>query len=80
MASVFNDGRKVMDPDFIWNSILTMLVPIAIFVVRGINQKIEKLTDTLSQTREQYATREELQKMMDLLHRLEDKIDRVLSR
>ena len=81
MANIYHGGEQVMmDADTIWNTILTLFLPIAFLVIRGMNAKIEKLSDLLSRTREQYATREELQKVMDLLHRLEDKLDRALDK
>ena len=70
----------MMDAGMIWNTILSLFVPLAIFVIRGLYAKMDKMNDMISRTREQYATREELQKVMDLLHRLEDKLDRVLER
>lgn len=70
----------MMDAGMIWNAILSLFVPMAIFVIRGLYAKMDKMNDMISRTREQYATREELQKVMDLLHRLEDKLDRVLER
>jgi uncharacterized protein YnzC (UPF0291/DUF896 family) len=59
-----------------------LFVPIAIWVIRGINTKIEKVNDLLAKTREEYATRYEMREqmahLMDAMHRLEDKLDRVL--
>lgn len=71
-----------MQPEMIWNIILSLFVPIAIWVIRGINTKIEKVNDLLAKTREEYATRYEMREqmahLMDAMHRLEDKLDRVL--
>lgn len=71
-----------MQPEMIWNVILSLFVPIAIWVIRGINTKIEKVNDLLAKTREEYATRYEMREqmahLMDAMHRLEDKLDRVL--
>ncbi len=81
MVNIYYDGEQVMmDAATIWNTILTLFLPIAFLVIRSMNAKIEKLSDLISRTREQYATREELQKLMDLLHRLEDKLDRALDK
>ena len=73
-----------MEPEMIWNVILSLLVPIAIWVIRGINTKMEKIDDLLARTREEYATKYEMREQMtsitEMMHRLEDKLDRVLRR
>jgi hypothetical protein len=73
-----------MHPEMIWNVILTLFVPIAIWVIRGINAKMEKIDDLLARTREEYATkyelREQMSHIMDAMHRLEDKLDRALRK
>lgn len=72
-----------MEVDMLWNVILSLLVPIAIWVVRGLNAKLEKVDDLVARTREEYATKYEMRQQMTLLmeamHRLEDKLDRALS-
>lgn len=72
-----------MEVDVLWNVILSLLVPIAIWVVRGLNAKLEKIDDLVARTREEYATKYEMRQQMTLLmeamHRLEDKLDRALS-
>lgn len=49
-----------------------------------LNNEIKRLTILLNRTREDYATknelREDMRQVMDALHRVEDKIDKVLSR
>jgi len=73
-----------MEPEMIWNVILSLLVPIAIWVIRGISAKMEKIDDLLARTREEYATKYEMREQMtnitEMMHRLEDKLDRVLRR
>lgn len=73
-----------MEPEMIWNVILSLFVPIAIWVIRGINTKMEKIDDLLARTREEYATKYEMREQMtnitEMMHRLEDKLDRVLRR
>jgi len=48
------------------------------------NKEQKRLSILINRTREEYATRMELRddmnKVMDALHRVEDKLDRVLSR
>lgn len=72
-----------MEVDVLWNVILSLMVPIAIWVVRSINAKLEKIDDLVARTREEYATKYEMRQQMTLLmeamHRLEDKLDRALS-
>jgi hypothetical protein len=73
----------MMEVDMLWNVILSLLVPIAIWIVRGLNAKLEKIDDLVARTREEYATKYEMRQQMTLLmeamHRLEDKLDRALS-
>ena len=49
-----------------------------------LNSEIKRLAILLNRTREDYATkhelREDMRQVMDALHRVEDKIDKVLSR
>lgn len=49
-----------------------------------LNNEIKRLTILLNRTREDYATknelREDMRQVMDALHRVEDKLDKVLSR
>ena len=50
----------------------------------GLNSELKRLSILLNRTREDYATknelREDMRQVMDALHRVEDKIDKVLSR
>ena len=50
----------------------------------GLNNELKRLSILLNRTREDYATknelREDMRQVMDALHRVEDKIDKVLSR
>lgn len=50
----------------------------------GMSQEQKRIEILLNKTREDYATRMELRddmsKVMDALHRVEDKLDKVLSR
>jgi len=57
-----------------WNIILTLVIAPAVWAFRGL----------INKTREEYVTRKEmrddLSQVMDALHRLEDKLDKVLSK
>ena len=72
------------DTEMIWNLILSLFVPAALWIIRGLNSRIEKTEDLLARTREEYATKYEMQnqirQIMETMHRLEDKLDRVLSK
>jgi len=51
--------------------------------LNGISSEVKRIDILLNRTREDYATRNELKedmdRVMEALHRLEDKIDRVLT-
>ena len=66
-----------------WNVILTLVIAPAVWAFRGLIQEVKRIDILLNKTREEYVTRGELkdstQAVMDALHRVEDKLDRVLS-
>ena len=67
-----------------WNIILTLVKAPAVWAFRGLIQEVKRIDILLNKTREEYATRKELRddltQVMDALHRLEDKLDKVLSK
>ena len=67
-----------------WNIILTLVIAPAVWAFRGLIQAVKRIDILLNKTREEYATRKELRddltQVMDALHRLEDKLDKVLSK
>ncbi len=67
-----------------WNIILTLVIAPAVWAFRGLIQEVKRIDILLNKTREEYATRKELRddltQVMDALHRVEDKLDRVLSK
>ena len=67
-----------------WNIILTLVIAPAVWSFRGLIQEVKRIDILLNKTREEYATRKELRddltQVMDALHRLEDKLDKVLSK
>ena len=73
-----------IDPVIFWNVILTLVIDHAIWTFRNVMIEVKRLDILLTRTREEYASRAELklemQHVMEALHRLEDKLDRVLSR
>ena len=73
-----------INPILFWNGILTVVIAPAIWVFRGMFMEIKRLDILLNKTREDYATKSELRddmrQVMEALHRLEDKLDKVLSK
>ena len=67
-----------------WNIILTLVIAPAVCAFRGLIQEVKRIDILLNKTREEYVTRKEmrddLSQVMDALHRLEDKLDKVLSK
>lgn len=59
------------------------LLAIGGWYLNGISSEVKRIDILLNRTREDYATRHELKedmdRVMEALHRLEDKIDRVLT-
>ena len=73
-----------IDPVIFWNVILTLVIAPALWSFRGLLGEVKRLQILINRTREEYATREELREDMksviDGLHQVEDKIDKVLER
>ena len=73
-----------VDPVIFWNVILTLVIAPAIWTFRNMMIEVKRIDILLNRTREEYASRaelkDEMQNVMDALHRVEDKLDRVLSR
>ena len=73
-----------IDPVIFWNVILTLVIAPAIWTFRNMMIEVKRIDILLNRAREDYASRaelkDEMQHLMDALHRVEDKLDRVLSR
>ena len=67
-----------------WNIILTLIVAPAFWAFRQMFAEVKRLQVLLNKTREEYATKAELRdgmdRVMEALHRVEDKLDRALDR
>ena len=67
-----------------WNILLTLVIAPALWTFRQLMSEVKRIDILLNRTREDYATKTELREDMRLineaLHRLEDKLDRALSR
>ena len=68
----------------IWNIILTLVIVPCAWAFKNLHSEVNRLQILLNKTREEYASKEDLRdtssRIMDCLHRLEDKLDKVLSR
>ena len=67
-----------------WNIILTLVIAPALWMFRNQMSEIKRIDILLNRTREDYATKNELREdmnhVMEALHRVEDKLDRALSK
>lgn len=67
-----------------WNILLTLVIAPAFWVFRSVIGEVKRIDILLNRTREDYATRSELkedmQQVLQALHRVEDKLDRALGR
>jgi hypothetical protein len=68
----------------IWNVILTLIIAPALWTFRSMMSELKRIDILLNRTREDYVTRKEMRddmkSVLDALHRVEDKLDRVLSK
>ena len=73
-----------IDPALCWNLVLTVIIAPAVWAFRNMAAEVKRLDILLNRTREDFATKEELRedidRVLEALHRVEDKLDRVLSR
>ena len=67
-----------------WNILLTLVVAPAFWMFRSLLSEVKRIDILLNRTREEYATknelREDMQQVVAALHRVEDKLDRALSK
>ena len=73
-----------ISPIIFRNVVLTLIIAPAFWTFRNLMQEVKRVDILLNRTREDYATRKELRddmkQVVDALHRVEDKLDRVLSK
>ncbi|MDB4301058.1 hypothetical protein N9926_01115 [Flavobacteriaceae bacterium] len=73
-----------VSPVIFWNIVLTLIIAPAFWTFRSLMGEVKRVDILLNRTREDYATRKEMRDDMklvvDALHRVEDKLDRVLSK
>ncbi len=67
-----------------WNILLTLVIAPALWTFRQLMAEVKRIDILLNRTREEYATRQDLRdsmdRVMEALHRVEDKLDRALGR
>jgi len=67
----------------VWNIIITLIIMPFAWAFNKMFAEVKRLQILLNKTREEYATREDLRdasgRVMEALHRLEDKLDKVLN-
>ena len=73
-----------LDVSTLWSGIITLVIMPMAWAFNKMFSEVKRLQILLNKTREEYASREELRntsdRVMEALHRLEDKIDKVLSK
>mgnify|MGYP003108646697 CR=1 FL=1 len=73
-----------IDPMLFWNVVLTMVIAPVFWAFRQMFAEVKRLQILLNKTREDYATkmevRDDMDRVMEALHRVEDKLDRALDR
>ena len=73
-----------ISPVIFWNVVLTLVIAPAIWWFRNLMGEVKRIDILLNRTREEYTTKQELREDMrmvtEALHRLEDKLDKVLER
>ena len=73
-----------ISPVIFWNVVLTLVIAPAIWWFRNLMGEVKRIDILLNRTREDYSTKQELREDMrmvtEALHRLEDKLDKVLER
>ncbi len=72
-----------VDGSIVWNVVLTLIIMPFAWAFNKMFTEVKRLQILLNKTREEYATRQDLRdtsgRVMEALHRLEDKIDKVLN-
>jgi membrane protein insertase Oxa1/YidC/SpoIIIJ len=72
-----------MELDLVWNIIITLIIMPFAWAFNKMFAEVKRLQILLNKTREEYASKEDLRdtsaRVMDTLHRLEDKLDKVLT-
>ena len=73
-----------IEATLLWNLVLTLVILPFGWAFNKMFTEVKRLQILLNKTREEYCTKEDLRdtssRVMEALHRLEDKLDKVLSK
>jgi len=73
-----------LDGTLVWNIVITLIIMPFAWAFNKMFAEVKRLQILLNKTREEYASKEDLRdtssRVMEALHRLEDKLDKVLSK
>tara|TARA_R100000544_G_C2192671_1_gene42497 strand:+ start:66 stop:293 length:228 start_codon:yes stop_codon:yes gene_type:complete len=73
-----------IEASLLWNLVLTLVILPFGWAFSKMFSEVKRLQILLNKTREEYCTKEDLRdtsgRVMEALHRLEDKLDKVLSK
>jgi hypothetical protein len=73
-----------IEATLLWNLVLTLVILPFGWAFSKMFSEVKRLQILLNKTREEYCTKEDLRdtsgRVMEALHRLEDKLDKVLSK
>jgi membrane protein insertase Oxa1/YidC/SpoIIIJ len=73
-----------IEATLLWNLVLTLVILPFGWAFSKMFAEVKRLQILLNKTREEYCTKEDLRdtsgRVMEALHRLEDKLDKVLSK
>ena len=73
-----------LDLTTLWSAVITLVIMPMAWVFTYLVKEVKRIQILLNKTREEYATKEDLRdtsvRVMEALHRLEDKLDKVLSK
>ena len=72
-----------MELDLVWNIIITLIIMPFAWAFNNMFDEVKRLKILLNKTREEYASKEDLRdtstRIIETLHRIEDKLDKVLT-
>ena len=73
-----------MELETLWSALITLILMPFGWAFSKMFSEVKRLQILLNKTREEYSTKEDLRdtssRVMEALHRLEDKLDKVLSK
>ena len=72
-----------LDGTLVWNIVITLIIMPFAWAFNKMFAEVKRLQILLNKTREEYASKDDLRdtsgRVMEALHRLEDKLDKVLN-